>query len=100
METISLTEAATFLNGWYEAWDNVYANKSSADARKATVAAYIADFIAKYEARFAKQSLAAEHENAMARDLTWEIREALLRALHSLHKEILAVDTTSEEDDD
>jgi hypothetical protein len=72
----------------------------SADARKAAVSAYIVDFITKYEARFAKQSLPAENENALPRDLTWEIREGLLRALHSLHKEILSVDTTSEEDDD
>jgi len=72
----------------------------SAEARKATIAAYIADFIAKYEARFAKQSLASENENAIPRDLTWEIREALMRALHSLQKDILALDTTSEEDDD
>jgi hypothetical protein len=72
----------------------------SAEARKTTIAAYIADLVAKYEARFAKQSLASENENAIPRDLTWEIREALMRALHSLHKEILALDTTSDEDDD
>ena len=72
----------------------------SAEARKATIAAYIADFIAKYEARFAKQSLALENESAIPRDLTWEIREALMRALHTLQKEVLALDTTSEEDDD
>jgi hypothetical protein len=61
----------------------------SAEARKATVAAYIA-----------KQSLPAENENSLPRDLTWEIREALIRALQSLQKDILSVDTTSEEDDD
>jgi hypothetical protein len=72
----------------------------SAEARKATVAAYIADFIAKYEVRFGKQSLSSEKEGSIPRDLTWEIREALMRALHSLQKEILALDTTSEEDDD
>jgi len=72
----------------------------SAEARKATVAAYIADFIAKYEVRFEKQSLSSEKEGSIPRDLTWEIREALMRALHSLQKEILALDTTSEEDDD
>jgi predicted component of type VI protein secretion system len=72
----------------------------SAEARKATIAAYISEFIAKYEARFAKQSLPSGNENAMSRDLTWEIREALMRALISLQKEILAVDITSDEDDD
>jgi len=72
----------------------------SAEARKATVASYIADFIAKYEVRFGKQTLSSENESSIPRDLTWEIREALMRALHSLHKEILALDTTSDEDDD
>ena len=72
----------------------------SADARKTTVAAYIADIIKTYEVRFAAQSLPMDNEKAKPRDLTWEMREAFMRALHSLHKDILAVDTTSEEDDD
>ena len=72
----------------------------SADTRKATVAAYIADFIKTYEERFTAQNLPTDHEKAKTRDLTWEIREALMRALHSLQKEIMALDTTSEEDED
>jgi hypothetical protein len=72
----------------------------SPDTRKATVAAYIADFIKTYEERFEAQSLPTDNEKAKSRDLTWEIREALLRALKSLQKDILAIDTTSEEDDD
>jgi hypothetical protein len=72
----------------------------TADVRKAMIVAYIHDFIVKYETRFAAQSLPEDNEKALPRDLTWEIREALLRALHSLHKDILTIDTTSEEDDD
>jgi hypothetical protein len=78
----------------------VGASSDSAEIRKTTTAAYITDFIVKYEARFAKQSLPTENDNSMPKDLTWEIREALMRALRTLHDEIVAIDTTAEEDDD
>ena len=76
------------------------ASSDNPEMRKATTVAYINDFIVKYEARFAKQSLPTENDNSLPRDLTWEIREALMRALHTLHDEIVAIDTTAEEDDD
>jgi hypothetical protein len=78
----------------------VGASSDSAEMRKTTTAAYITDFIVKYEARFAKQSLPTENDNSMLKDLTWEIREALMRALRTLHDEIVAIDTNAEEDDD
>jgi hypothetical protein len=75
-------------------------SSDSAQARKDAVAAYIADFVAKYKARFEKQSLPHDHPNAMPRDLTWEIREALMGALNSLLKDIQALETESDGDDD
>ena len=78
----------------------VGSNSDNSETRKESTAAYITDFITKYEARFAKQSLPADNDNSLPRDLTWEIREALMRALRTLHDEILAIDTTAEEDDD
>lgn len=72
----------------------------SADARKEAVSAYIADFINKYKVRFEKQSLATDHPNYIPRDLTWEIRDALLLALTSLQKDIQGLDIAADGDDD
>ena len=56
--------------------------------RRDTLVKYISDTIAKYETRFASQSLATEKDGSLEKDMTWELREPLLTALRSLQKDI------------
>ena len=61
-------------------------------ARRDALISYLNDFLSKYQARFAKQNLASDHEDAKEKDLTWELREPLLNALKSLQKDIQNID--------
>lgn len=61
-------------------------------ARRDALISYLNDFVSKYQARFAKQNLASDHEDAKEKDLTWELREPLLNALKSLQKDIQNID--------
>jgi hypothetical protein len=62
--------------------------EDTAEVRKDTLVKYISDTIAKYEARFASQSLATERDGSLGKDMTWELREPLLEALRSLQRDI------------
>jgi len=69
-------------------------------ARRDALIAYLNDYIGKYETRFAKQSLMADHEDAKERDLTWELREPLLNAIKSLQKDIQNIDLDESEEEE
>ena len=62
--------------------------EDTAEVRKETLVKYISDTIAKYETRFASQSLATGRDGSLDKDMTWELREPLLDALRSLQKDI------------
>jgi hypothetical protein len=69
-------------------------------ARREALIAYLNDYITKYETRFAKQSLLADHEDAKAKDLTWELREPFLAAIKSLQKDIQNIDLDESEEEE
>ena len=69
-------------------------------ARQEAVAEFIGTEIAKYKARFNKQNIPSGREGALARDLTWEIREQLMNCLVSLKRDIESMDLESEADED
>jgi len=69
-------------------------------ARREALIAYLNDYITKYETRFAKQSLLANHEDAKAKDLTWELREPFLAAIKSLQKDIQNIDLDESEEEE
>jgi hypothetical protein len=68
--------------------DRAGRKEDTADVRRDTLLKYIADTVAKYEARFARQSLPLDRDGSLEKDLTWELREPLLAALTSLQKDI------------
>ncbi len=74
--------------------------EDSPQVRRDTFVAYLNDYITKYEARFAKQSLAADHEEAKEKDLTWELREPILSAIRSLQKDIQNIEFDETEDEE
>jgi hypothetical protein len=69
-------------------------------ARRNTLIAYLNDNVAKYETRFTKQSLLADHEDAKEKDLTWELREPFLAAIKSLQKDIQNIDLDESEEEE
>jgi hypothetical protein len=68
--------------------------------RRDTLISYLNDYIIKYEARFAKQNLLADHEDSKEKDLTWELREPFLAAIKSLQKDIQNIDLEESEEED
>jgi len=68
--------------------------------RRDTLIAYFAGEIEKYESRFAKQSLAHDHEDSKEKDLTWELREPVLNALKSLQKDVHNINLEEIEEED
>jgi hypothetical protein len=69
------------------------------DRQKALVA-YIDETLQKYKTRFEKQSLSSDRDGALARDITWDIREQLISALTSLKKDIQNLDLDNGGDGD
>ena len=61
---------------------------------------FIGTEIEKYKARFDKQDIPSGREGALARDVTWEIREQLMSCLVSLKLDIENMDLGSESDED
>jgi len=68
--------------------DRAGRKEDTAEGRREAFVKYVAETIAKYEARFARQSLPSDREGALEKDITWELREPLLTALRSLQKDI------------
>ena len=68
--------------------------------RRSALITYFAGEEEKYRARFAKQNLAEEHEDAKEKDLTWELREPVLLALKSLQKDIQNINLEEIEEED
>lgn len=62
------------------------------DERKRAMVSYIDENISKYKSRFEKQSLPADREGSLSKDLTWDIREQFIAALTSLKKDIQSLD--------
>jgi hypothetical protein len=70
------------------------------DERKRAILAYLDSVLELYRDRFAKQSLPADREGALAKDLTWDIRDQVISALISLKKDIQHLEITDPHDDD
>jgi hypothetical protein len=70
------------------------------EVRRDVLIKYIADTISKYEARFARQSLASDRDGALEKDITWELREPLLLALRTLQKDIQKLSFEQSETED
>jgi hypothetical protein len=97
-ELADVKSSASEVKHWLESGDNsdgpipdpdrAGRKEDTAEGRRETFLKYIAETIAKYEARFARQSLPSEREGALEKDITWELREPLLTALRSLQKDI------------
>lgn len=74
--------------------------EDTAQGRRDALLTYFGDYVSKYQIRFAKQSLASDHEDTKDKDLTWEIRESLLEALKSLQKDVLNIELDQVEEED
>ena len=72
----------------------------SPQIRQKALISYFTGEMQKYEARFAKQSLAEDHNDYKERDLTWELREPVLNALKSLQKDIQNINLDEVEEED
>ena len=72
----------------------------SPQIRQKALISYFTGEMQKYEARFAKQSLAEDHNDYKERDLTWELREPILLALNSLRKDIQSINLEEIEEED
>ena len=68
--------------------------------RRETLISYFTGEVEKYESRFAKQSLASDHEDSKEKDLTWELREPVLNALKSLQKDVQSINLEEIEEED
>jgi hypothetical protein len=109
-ELADLKSSASELKHWLETGDSgrgpvpdaerAGRKEDSADVRRDVLLKYISDNVSKYEARFAKQSLSSDRDDSQDKDLTWEIREPLLEALKSLHKDVAKMDFDAGEDED
>ena len=74
--------------------------EDSPQVRRETLISYFNGEMQKYEARFAKQSLAEDHDDSKEKDLTWELREPVLLALKSIQKDIQNINLDESEDED
>lgn len=109
-ELADLKSSASELKHWLETGDSgrgpipdaerAGRKEDSAEVRREVLLKYISDNVSKYEARFARQSLSSDRDDALDKDLTWEIREPLLEALKSLHKDVAKMDFDAGEDED
>ena len=80
--------------------DRAGRKEDTSEIRRETLLKYISETVAKYEARFARQSLPSDRDGALEKDLTWELREPLLLALRSLQKDIQKLSFEQSETED
>jgi hypothetical protein len=109
-ELADVKSSASALKHWLESGDNDQGptpdaeragkKEDSPGARRDVLLNYLADTISKYETRFERQSLAIDRNEALEKDLTWELREPLLNALRGLQKDIHKITFESGETED
>jgi hypothetical protein len=68
--------------------------------RRETLIGYFSGEVVKYEAKFAKQNLDQDHDEAKEKDITWELRGPVLNALKSLQKDIQNINLDEVEEED
>ena len=93
-------ESGDYADGPVPDPDRAGRKEDTADVRRDVLLKYVADTIAKYEARFARQSLASDRDGSLEKDITWELREPLLLALKTLQKDIQKLSFEQSETED